>query len=101
MFKTFTLLGSEWVMWLLMILSVLSFAIVFERLRNLRNQERLGARLWKERIDPLINSGAKAEFKGDLAATYPCLEGALVDVISKVDGSAGKDKLELLTSSFL
>jgi biopolymer transport protein ExbB len=98
------MLGAEWVMWVLVGLSVFSFAVIFERLRNLRNQERLGALLWKEKVDGWMSSGVRPELSAtteQMSASYPCLEGALIDVIAKQDSSADRQELELVSTSFL
>lgn len=103
LFKTFTMLGSEWVMWVLLCLSVISLAIVFERWRGLRNQERLGARLWKEHVDSWMQEGKKFELDSkavELGNTYPCLEGGLIAVLAK-QNSKDKEELQLIAQSFI
>jgi biopolymer transport protein ExbB len=103
MFNAFTLLGSEWVLWLLVVLSVISLAIIFERLRHLRSQERLGAKLWAEQLDVVISQGKRLEISPakatELAAHYPCVEGALLAAMSQTGGNT-QDKA-LFTQSFL
>lgn len=107
LFKTFTLLGSEWVLWVLLFLSIISLAIIFERWRNLRNQERLGAKLWKEHVDAWMQDGKTPDLKTkgrEINDTYPCIEGALIEVLAKqgaedkalfVQSFLGRKKLEL------
>jgi biopolymer transport protein ExbB/TolQ len=104
LFKAFTLLGSEWVMWLLMLLSIISFAVIFERLRNLRNQEKLGFKLWKEKVEPLMTSSSTSDIGSigkDWINTYPCLESGLVEVLGSKQNSNSKENLELLAQSYL
>lgn len=103
LFKGFTMLGSEWVMWVLVALSVISFAIIFERWRGLRNQERLGAKLWKDHVDKWMSSGKSNEVQTQLKAVssaYPCLEGKLLEVISSQEGK-GREEMELVAQSLL
>jgi biopolymer transport protein ExbB len=102
LFNAFTLIGSEWVMWVLMGLSLVSFAIIFDRMRSLRNQERLGAQLWKEKIDTWMTTGSKPDFKAlsaEIKKSYPCLEGALLETLAQQENT--KENLEKLSSSFL
>lgn len=103
LFKGFTMLGSEWVMWVLLALSVISLAIIFERLRGLRNQEKLGARLWREHIDGWMNRSSKADFKAkaaELEKAYPCMEGALIGLVANQTDTSQND-LELIIRSYL
>lgn len=103
LFKGFTMLGAEWVMWVLVTLSVISLAIVLERLRMLRSQERTGAKLWKEHIDTWMNSTSKPDFKSkaeSIAKTYPTVEGSLIKVIAN-QPAASREELELVSASFL
>ncbi len=103
LFSAFTLLGSEWVMWVLIALSIISLAIVFERWRGLRNQERLGARLWKEHVDGWMNGISKADNAAQLQAlgsVYPCLEGKLIEVMAKNDAKS-RDEKQLIAQSYL
>ncbi len=102
LFNVFNLIGSEWVMWILMGLSVISLAVIFERYRNLRNQERVGAYLWKEQIDIWMKSGKLSSDSqmSDLSKKYPCLESGLIEVLS-VAKQKDKSDLELLMSSYL
>ena len=97
----FTMLGSEWVMWLLLLLSIISVAFIIDRLRVLRNQERIGARLWTDKIDAFLAPGAnKGGFDAsDVAVNYPCLEGRLVDLIKSKNED--RESMELLVRSFI
>jgi biopolymer transport protein ExbB len=103
LFNTFNLIGSEWVMWILMALSVISFGIIIERFRNLRNQERVGALIWKEEIENWMKSGKNSFSRAqgaELSQKYPCLEAGLLEVLSASDANEKSD-LELLMSSYL
>jgi biopolymer transport protein ExbB/TolQ len=100
MFNLFNIMGSEWVMWLLMALSVVSIGIIFERFRNLRNQERVGNLLWKEQIESLMKDGKMSVQKNDLSTKYPCLEAKLFEVLMTAKETNSND-LSLLMVSFL
>ncbi len=105
LFKAFTLLGSEWVLWLLLALSIWSLAIIIERFRNLRNQERLGALLWSQKISPLLKDAKVSEaLSKDWSKTYPCVEAGLIDLVSRHTGGKGKldaEELEQVASGYL
>lgn len=98
LFSAFTLLGSEWVLWLLLALSIASVAVIFERMRNLRNQERVGAKLWAEKLESAVKSRDFSGIKGaSLTQSYPCVES---EVLSLLDG-AGHGDAAMLVSGFL
>ena len=102
-FNAFNRVGAEWVMWLLMGLSVVSVAIILERFRNLRSQERVGALLWEEQIEVWMKEGRlpAPDFKAtELAQKYPCLEAGLLEVLT-IARAGGKHDLSLLMASFL
>jgi len=103
LFKAFTLLGSEWVMWLMLFLSVASFAVIIERFRNLRNQERVGALLWKEQILSWMKGGIfpdSSEKVNEIVQKYPCIEADLLQVLLTAKNS-NRNELEPLMASFL
>lgn len=98
LFQAFTLLGSEWVLWLLLGLSIASVAIIFERMRNLRNQERVGAKLWAEKLEAATRSRDFSGLKGaSLAQAYPCVES---EVLALLEGAKGEDA-QMLVHGFL
>jgi biopolymer transport protein ExbB len=102
-FKLFNAMGSEWVMHIMIGLSVISFAVFLERFRNLRNQERVGALLWKERIESWMKSNQKEVTLVQIrewAKKYPCLEAGLVEVLV-ASQKKNKSDLSLLMESFL
>ena len=103
LFNAFHLLGTEWILWILILLSVVSLAITFERFRNLRNQERVGFLLWKDKIEAWMKGGSipSSELNaGELGKKYPCLEAQLLEVLSNARSGDHQD-LGLLMTSFL
>jgi biopolymer transport protein ExbB len=97
-----TMVGSEWVMWILVGLSVICVAMILERMRVIRNQENLGAKLWRDHIDPLMADPQKNELKSkasEIAHTYPCVEGQLLELIEK--NPMSRNDLQLVIQSFL
>lgn len=104
LFKAFTMLGSEWVMWVLLLLSVISVAVIFERWRGLRNQEKLGARLWKEHVEGWMSGSSKVSLgaqTAEVGKTYPCLEGGLIEVMSKQDSTKSREDMQLIAQSYV
>jgi biopolymer transport protein ExbB len=67
-FKSFTLLGAEWVMWVLVALSVVSIAIMIERILYFAGQ--------RPNVGVLVADLRKALAGGDLAAARARLENA-------------------------
>jgi len=103
MFNAFDAMGSEWVMGVLMVLSILSLAVILERYRNLRSQEKVGALLWKEQVESWMKSGTLPEIQAkNLSQKYPCLESALLEVLCAAKSApSGTHDLSLLMASFL
>lgn len=105
LFKAFTLLGSEWVLWVLVLLSIISTAMIIERLRNLRQLERVGYRLWKERVEAALKSGKVADLPtAQLVSSYPCVESGVLELIageSKGKGKPSREDMQLIVSGYL
>ncbi len=103
LFNAFTLLGSEWIIWVLLSLSVISLAIILERFRNLHHQERVGALLWKEQLETSmknISTLPTSPQAVQLAKKYPCLESTLLETLLAAP-PMDKGDLELLMISYL
>jgi biopolymer transport protein ExbB/TolQ len=82
--EVFLYLGSEWILWILLALSVLSIAIAIERLihfaRATENVDQLRAD-----VDAKINSGGLAELRSDLAARRSHVAHVLVRGIDALE----------------
>lgn len=103
MFNGFDKMGSEWVLWILLILSILSLGVILERFRVLKSQETVGSLLWKEQIENWMKKGEITQSQDqilELAKKYPCLESSLLELLAT---TPKKDKadLGLLMLSFL
>jgi len=76
-FLAFTLLGAEWVLWLLIVLSVASLAIMFERaiffITHRFDAEAVGGELKK-----LLRAGKIADAR-KLVTSYKGIEGKILD----------------------
>lgn len=75
-FKEFALLGAEWVLWLLVVLSVISVGIMFERWRFFRKCDYDPAAL-SERMVPFVRAGDHEGARKALAET-PGMEAAVL-----------------------
>ena len=100
-FELLNVLGSEWVLWILMGLMLVSVYVVVDRYRAIRKQDLLGSKLWEEQVDHWIVGNAEGEpsLMANIETTYPCIEGQLVGLVMK--SSESKEKLELKIASFL
>jgi biopolymer transport protein ExbB len=75
-FKEFALLGAEWVLWLLLVLSVLSVGVMFERWRFFRKRDYDPAALGA-RVMPLVRAGNLDEAQKVLAQ-IPGMEASVL-----------------------
>lgn len=102
LFNAFTLLGSEWVMWVLVAISIASFTIVFERFFALKREFAMGQKLWNEQIQPWMSGQKSIDLKRvtDFTKETPCVEGRLLEVLSSQKPMSASD-LALVTSGFL
>lgn len=84
LFNAFNVMGSDWVMWILFGLSVVSVAVILERFKILRTQERMGALLWKEQLDNPMKTGQLSitpSQAAEFVKKYPCVEAGLLEVL--------------------
>ncbi|MFK7824028.1 MAG: MotA/TolQ/ExbB proton channel family protein [Oligoflexales bacterium] len=93
-----TLLGSEWVLWLLLILSVVSLTVMFDRMYYFY-RTRINFDAFLEKITPLLNAG-----KEDEVSKICDNSAALEAVIAKeaiASQSQGTDAIEKGTTSYM
>lgn len=92
LFKILTWMGSEWVLVILFILSILVLAVILGRWFELRRLLMASQRFWDEHAEAWFrNADAKTwrkELEG-LKTNYPCLECDTLDIIVK--GGADKE----------
>ncbi len=110
LFKGFTAIGSEWVLWILIGLSVLSTAVVFAKWKALSAADKTGRLFWDNLVETWI-SGAPVPEELDkvesIVKEYPCVESRVFCALQKAkmgaaknqekvaDGYIGKEKLSL------
>jgi biopolymer transport protein ExbB len=103
LFQLFLLVGSEWVLWVLALCSLLSLAVIIDRSRKVRVLEKTGSKLWQEQIQAWISGSIPDQWVSkseELFRQYPCVESGLLNTLSK-SSSASSTKLEKIGSSFL
>jgi biopolymer transport protein ExbB/TolQ len=87
-FNALTALGPEWVMWILLALSVLSLAVALERYTAIRKHDRRGNALWNDLVEKWVKYGLKSDWRADAekaATQYACLEGEILRLVSTAD----------------
>jgi biopolymer transport protein ExbB len=95
LFKGFTVVGSEWVLWILIGLSFVSTAVVVAKWKSLSRIEKVGLDFWNAKVEGWIAgdsvplSDAETE---QLAVQYPCLEAKIVKVLQKAKNNQSVDR---------
>ena len=103
LFSLFLLVGSEWVLWILAACSLLSLTVIFDRWRNLRSQQKIGERLWKDQAEKWLVEGLPETWRlqaPELAKQYPCVEARLMSSLSTRKGIS-TERLEKVCQGFL
>ena len=87
-----TLLGSEWVLWLLLILSVVSLTVMFDRMYYFY-RTRINFDAFLEKITPLLNDGKEEEIS-KICEKSTALEAVIAKeaIASKSKGTAAIEK---------
>ena len=86
LFKIFNWLGSEWILFTLIGLSVVSFFVIIQRYFELRRMSKVSARFWAEHAEGWFHNADMKSWQQDfdsLKTGYPCLEVDTLDVIQK------------------
>ena len=87
-----TLLGSEWVLWLLLVLSVISLTVMFDRMYYFY-RTRINFDAFLEKITPLLNDGKEDEIS-KICEKSTALEAVIAKeaIASKSQGTAAIEK---------
>ena len=92
-------MGAEWVLMLMIFISIVSLAIMLMRFVYIRTQERRGAAFWQHQVEASYQSNV--EINADEAAlNYPCLETEVLSLLKK-QKPKDTEKGQLLVESFL
>ena len=93
-----TLLGSEWVLWLLLVLSVVSLTVMFDRMYYFY-RTRINFDAFLEKITPLLNDGKEDEIS-KICENSSALE-AVIAKEAIATKSKGTDAIEKGTTSYM
>jgi biopolymer transport protein ExbB/TolQ len=82
LFKIMTWMGSEWVLWTLFLMSVLTVWVILQRWFEIRRLNNVSSRFWDEQADKWFRGGSQltAADIEKLKASYPCLESEALEV---------------------
>lgn len=86
MFRIFNWLGSEWILFTLIGLSVLSGFVILQRYFELRRLLKVSSRFWSEHADAWFHNADAKSWQNEienLKASYPCLESDTLDILQK------------------
>jgi biopolymer transport protein ExbB/TolQ len=110
LFQTFTWLGSEWVLAVLAVLSILIVAVALDRWHELRRMTRMSGRFWDDHVDAWFLRSEPGAWRSEiqkLRVAYPCLETEMLALFDKAQTEAPRSpeakggKLETLMEAFL
>lgn len=98
LFKGFTALGSEWVLWILIGLSLLSSSVVIAKWKALSRLEKLGQEFWHNNVEGWISGEEvpqELSQSEQLYSQYPCLEAKVVRALvkAKENNSVDREKI--------
>jgi biopolymer transport protein TolQ len=94
LFKLFTWAGSEWVLAILILLSVIVLAVVLQRGLELRRMAGRSDRFWKGVGENWLLGEFPADWKADLSElqkNYPSIEMDVLQVVEKAEKQRGSD----------
>jgi biopolymer transport protein ExbB len=97
LFKIMTWMGSEWVLWTLFLMSVLTVWVILQRWFEIRRLNNVSSRFWDEQADKWFRGGSQltsADIE-KLKASYPCLESEALEVTFRAmqSGSAAPSEV--------
>lgn len=101
LFKLFTWMGSEWVLWTLFGLSVLTIWVILQRWTEIRRLTRTSDRFWNEQGEKWLRSNDASALSSDiekLQASYPCLETETLEVIQRSVKARASDPSQIVAA---
>ena len=91
--------GSEWILYILIILSICSIAVIIERFFYLRSVLHSSQKVGERAKEALKANDLKV--LEDLSKSHDALEGRLLNNALRYESSKGKDGIEEVMNSFL
>jgi biopolymer transport protein ExbB len=100
LFKIFTWMGSEWVLWALFIMSVLTVWVILQRWFEIQRLNNVSSRFWDEQADKWFQGGSTLSVSDieKLKASYPCLEADALDVTFRAMQSGAGDASQVVSA---
>lgn len=96
-------MGSEWILILLFMLSIVTVWVILQRYFELRKLLSASSRFWIERGNQWLAAADPQSWRGgldDLRASYPCIEIETLDLIERAQSREGMD-ISNAVSSYL
>lgn len=94
LFRIFNWMGSEWILVVLLVLSVTTVWVIAQRWFELRKLDATSSRFWDEHAEAWFLNGGGEIPKLDTAklkTSYPCLETDVIDVVRRAQANAGSE----------
>lgn len=99
LFKTLNWLGSEWILVILALLSVVTLWVILQRWFELRRLSQTSQRFWDERVEAWFLGAGHSTWQNEtteLKAAYPCIETELLDVLRRSEIGNQEDAERLM-----
>lgn len=99
LFTLFNWLGSEWVLVILISLSVVALGVVLQRWFEIQKLSKVSARFWNDRADHWFNTSDANSWRqevGQIRIDYPCLETDTLEMIYRAEAKKDVDALKML-----
>lgn len=93
LFRVFNWMGSEWILIVLLVLSITTVWVIAQRWFELRKLDATSNRFWDEHAEAWFLSGGEIP-RLDTAAlkvSYPCLETEVIDVVGRARSHEGTE----------
>jgi biopolymer transport protein ExbB/TolQ len=103
LFRVFNWLGSEWILVILSLLSIVTVWVVLQKWMELERLAKTSDRFWNERVEAWFLESDHTAWRKEtveLKAAYPCLETDLLDVLARA-GNQEEGESEKLMAAYL
>lgn len=100
LFRVFNWMGSEWILIVLLVLSITTVWVIAQRWFELRRLEASSSRFWDEQAEGwFLDGGAMPALDtAKLKVSYPCLETEVIDVVGRARAHEGTEADRVATA---
>lgn len=101
LFKIFTWMGSEWVLYSLFALSVLTIWVILQRWFEIRRLTHVSGKFWDEQADGWFKNTDATSWAQDLdnlKMNYPCLESDTLEVVYRSMQNGNSDASQVVSA---